>query len=213
MDFSLDEIKKWACNLPILEYRNAPKNRLLIEELVDLIFANNILLKMRYGFDLETAEGAQLDIIGKWVGLDRYYNGIDLWEHPYTSLVNYSNIQSDNYNQYQGGLSLYSTFADNDGGFLMYKDWIDVRTKVNQMGDAYFRSLIKLKIIKNNINFTMKNIDDAIYQWSDGEIFTTWGTMEVTYHYPSDKSNLMLLAVYKDCLPAPTCCAVNTEVI
>ena len=213
MDYSLEPIYEWACNLLILEYRNAPKNRAFVKKLVDLIFANNILLKMRYGFDVETAIGAQLDIIGKWVGIDRYYDAIDLWEQNRFSAVNYSNISSGIYESWQGGFSDYTNIDDNDGGFLMYQDWINTRTKVNQIGDEYFRRLIKLKIIKNNINHTMKNIDEAIYQWSDGEVYTTWGTMEITYHYPQELSNLFLLAAYKNVLIAPTGCEIKTEVI
>ena len=180
--------------------------------MVETLFANNLILQIRdLCLNVEESIGAQLDVVGKWVGIDRYYNAIDLWEQPYTALVNYSNISDDDYEQWQGGFSTYSNFDDNDGGFLMYKAWRDTRTKVNVMGDEYFRSLIKLKIIKNSINHTCKNIDDAIWKWSNGQVYTTWGTMEVTYHYPSDLHNLMQLAIYKNVLPVPTGCTLLTE--
>lgn len=214
MDYSLDNIKSWAKNLIILQYKQSPKNKALIDLMVELVFAKNLTLQIRdLCLNVDKSIGAQLDVIGKWVGIDRYYNAIDLWEQNYIALVNYSNIQDDEYLQWQGGFSNYTNFADNDGGFLTYKAWIDTRTKVNQIGDDYFRKLIKLKIIKNSIRFTNKNIDDAIWQWSDGEIYITWGTMEVTYHYPAELTNLMTLAVYKNVLLAPTGCTINTEVI
>ena len=56
-------------------------------------------------------------------------------------------------------------------------------------------------------------IDDAINEWSNGQIYTTWGVMEVTYHYPTELSNLMQLAIYKNVLLAPTGCTILTEVI
>lgn len=290
MDYiqELQNAKDWAKNLLIMEYSQAPKNRQCIDLMCDILFANNLTLKIRDYFNLGyttvdlsrsqgvtaavinyqtfaqtannmtgtylfkyiggswklndnivsltdygvkitgtpqagdilniifiayTATGAQLDIIGKWVGIDRYYDAIDLWEQSYLALVNYSNVSSSTYEQWQGGFSKFTTFDDNNGGFLMYSDWINTRTKVNQMGDDYFRKLIKLKIIKNNINHTMKNIDDAIWEWSGGEIYTTWGTMEITYHYPTELSNLMTLAQYKNVLVAPTGCEIKTEVI
>lgn len=212
MDYlqNLQDIKNWAKDLIILQYKRSPKNRKLIDLLVDLIFAENLALQIRdLCLNVEESIGAQLDVVGKWVGIDRFYNAIDLWEQPYTALVNYSNIQDDTYEQWQGGYSLYSNFADNNGGFLTYSAWRETRTKVNQMGDDYFRKLIKLKIIKNSIVFTNKNIDDAIWQWSDGQVYTTWGTMEVTYHYPSSMHNLFQLAVYKNVLLAPTGCTIN----
>lgn len=216
MDYiqDIEAVKSWARDLLILQYHQSPKNRALIDLMVDLIFADDLILKIRdLCLNVNQSIGAQLDVVGKWVGIDRYYDAIDLWEQPYVALVNYSNIQDDEYEQWQGGFSTYSNFADNDGGFLMYSTWRDTRTKVNQMGDDYFRQLIRLKIIKNSIQFTNKNIDDAIWEWSNGQVYTTWGVMEVTYHYPSELSNLMQLAIYKNVLLAPTGCAILTEVI
>lgn len=207
---TLNQLKEWACNQLIMQYRYAPKNREFIKVLSDTILANVLILKIRdLCLNVEESIGAQLDVVGKWVGIDRYYNAIDLWEQPYTALVNYSNVQDDTYEQWQGGYSLYSNFADNNGGFLTYKVWQDTRTKVNQIGDDIFRQLIKLKIIKNSIVFTNKNIDDAIWKWSNGQVYTTWGVMEVTYHYPSTMHNLFQLAVYKNVLLAPTGCTIN----
>lgn len=214
MDYNLElqNIKDWAKNLLIVQYSQAKKNQALIELLVDLIFANNLPLKIRdLCLNVEKSEGIQLDVVGKWVGIDRYYNGIDLWEQPYTALVNYENISTSTYEQWQGGFSTFENFTQNNGGFLTWEAYQDVRTKVNAMGDEYFRHLIKLKIIKNSINHTCKNIDDAIWEWSDGKVYTTWQPMEVTYHYISDYHNLMELAIYKNVLLAPTGCTIQTE--
>lgn len=217
MDYlqALTEVKDYFKNLIILQYKASKQNRALIDSFVDLVFANNVVLQIRdLCLNVEKSEGAQLDVVGAWVGLDRYYNGVDLWDHPYTALVNYSNISSSTYDTYQGGFSAYSNFADNDGGFLTYAAWQETRTAVNRMGDDYFRQLIKLKIIKNSIAATNKNIDDAIWQWSDGNVYTTWDVMEVTYHYTSEWKKLVDLAVYKNALLAPTGCTIKTaEVI
>lgn len=216
MDYvqALNDIKSWAKDLIILQYHRSPKNQALIELLIELLFAKYLILQIRdLCLNVDESIGAQLDVVGRWVGLDRYYNSIDIWSHSYTSLVNYSNIADEQFLQWQGGFYNYSNFNENQGGFLTYKTWRDVRTTVNQIGDEYFRQLIKLKIIKNSIVFTNKNIDDAIWQWSNGEIYTTWGDMEVTYHYPAKATNLMILASYKDVLLAPTGCTIKTEVI
>ena len=216
MDYlaELNNIKEWIKNLVIIQYRQSKKNRALIDLLVELIFANNLILQIRdLCLSVENSEGAQLDVVGKWVGIDRFYNGIELWEHPYLSFINYTDIQNANFpnnlDDMQGGFSLYSTFEDNDGGFLMYKAWQDTRTAVNKLGDDIFRQLIKLKIIKNSINHTQKNIDEAIYKWSEGHVYTTWGVMKVTYNYDAEYKNLMTIATYKDILPSPTGCEVE----
>lgn len=209
MDYSLEEIKSWIKDLIIVQYKQSKKNRALIDLLVELIFANNLILQIRdLCLNVEESVGAQLDVVGKWVGVDRYYSG-ELWTHPYLSFPFYSTIKDSSYNEYQGGFSKYSNFEDRDGGFLTYKTWQDVRTKVNQVGDEYFRHLIKLKIIKNSINHTCKNIDDAIWKWSDGNVYTTWGVMELTYHYKPLYKNIITLAQRKNVIPRPTGCTIN----
>lgn len=214
MNYSLElqNIKEWAKKLLIIQYSQAERNKKLIELLVDIIFANNLILQIRdLCLSVDNSIGAQLDVVGQWVGLDRYYNALLLWDHPYTSAVNYSNVRTSTYSQYQGGFSTFSNFSQNNGGFLTYKKYKDIRTKVNKIGDEYFRSLIKLKIIKNSITFTNKNIDDAINSWSSGQVYTTWEPMAITYHYPASMHNLFELAIYKGILLAPTGCTIKTQ--
>lgn len=216
MDYTLElqNIKNWIKNLIIVQYRQSPKNRALIDLLCDITFANNLILKIRdLCLNVEKSEGAQLDVVGKWVGIDRFYNAIDLWTHPYLSLVTYEDIAISSYDQWQGGFSTYENFETHEGGFLTYEAWQDVRIRVNVMGDEYFRYLIKLKIIHNSINHTCKNIDDAIWKWSNGMVYTTWDKMEVTYHYDKTYKNVMILANYKSILPHPSGCTIVLEEI
>ena len=138
MDYNLElqNIKDWIKGLLIIQYRQSKKNRACIDLLTELIFANNLILKIRdLCLSVENSEGVQLDVVGKWVGLDRYYDGIDLWEQPYFSTPYYSTIQTSEYDELQGGFSNYKNFEDHNGGFLMYKDWQQTRTKANAMGD------------------------------------------------------------------------------
>ena len=215
MDYTavLEDLQKYFADLLIIQYRNAPNNRLLIKNLVSLIFANNLALQIRdKTVNIDESIGTQLDVVGKWVGIDRYYNG-NLWTHPYLAFPNYSTIKDSSYSTYQGGFSTYSNFSDNNGGFLTYASWQAIRTKVNEIGDEYFRALIKLKVIKNSINHTCKNIDEAIWEWSKGNVYTTWGVMSVTYHYTSGYKDLITLANTKKALPIPTGCILNLEEI
>lgn len=214
MDYTLElkNIKNWIKNLIIVQYRQSSKNRALIDLLCDVTFANNLILKIRdLCLNVEKSEGAQLDVVGEWVGVDRFYNSIDLWTNPYLSLVTYEDISAGTFDQYQGGFSTYENFETHEGGFLTYEAWQGVRIKVNVMGDEYFRHLIKLKIIYNSINQTCKNIDDAMWEWSNGMVYTTWNTMEVTYHYDSSYKNVMTLAMHKGILPHPTGCTIVLE--
>ena len=86
MDYiaELENIKEWAKNLIIIQYRQSKKNRKLIDILVELLFANLLILQIRdLCLSVDKSTGAQLDIVGKWVGIDKYYNNADVWDHPY----------------------------------------------------------------------------------------------------------------------------------
>ena len=91
----------------------------------------------------------------------------------------------------------------------MYEDWKKVRTQTNQLPDDKFRDLIRLKIIQNSINHTKKEIDEAIWTWSNGTVYTTWSNpMEVEYNFPKAKKEIIFLADYKNILPHPTGCNI-----
>lgn len=193
----LKQLEEYYANLLIVQYNGKPKAMATIKVLVRLIWVNIILLQIRDAFHWETAVGAQLDIIGKWVNIDRFYKGQLFDFHSWFSLIDW-NSEPDNL---QGGFSTYETFESLNGGFLDYENILPTQ---NQMPDEQFRILIGLKIIKNNIEFTCKNIDDAIWSYFKGQVYTTWEPMEVTYHYPAELNVIMEVALDKNVLLAPT---------
>lgn len=193
----LKQLEDYYSNLLIVQYNGKPKAVATIKLLVRLIWANMILLQIRDAFDWKTAVGKQLDIIGQWVGIDRFYKGQLFDFTPWFSYIDW-NSEGDNL---QGGFSTFETFETLKGGFLDYENILPTQ---NRLADEQFRTLIGLKIIKNNISFTCKNIDDAIWDYFKGEVYTTFKPMEVTYHYPSSLNVIMEVALDKNVLPAPT---------
>lgn len=193
----LGELEKYYQNLLIIQYNNKPKARATIKLLVDLLWVNMILLQIREAFDWRTAVGQQLDIVGKWVGCDRFYNGQLFDFHPWFALIPYGS-EPDNL---QGGFSRYSNFGEGNGGFL---DYDNIRPTQNQLVDDAFRIMIGLKIIKNNISATCKNIDDAIWDYFEGKVYTVWEPDTLTYYYPSELAEVMQVAEDKGVLPCPT---------
>lgn len=206
----LEELKTYFCELLIIQYRQAPKNREFISLLVDLVFSNNILSQIYdLTVNINDSIGSQLDVVGKWLGTDRFYAGLDLFDRKYFSLVKYSNIRQNSYNENQGGFSNYTNFDTLVGGFITYLLLYNAISAVNKLGDNYFRKLLKLKSIKNSINFTKKEIDNAIYEWSEGKIYTTWDKMKVIYNYNQDGYKFITIAKSKDLLIAPTGCTIE----
>ena len=193
----LGEFEKYYQNLLIIQYHNKPKARATIKLLVNLLWVNMILLQIRDAFDWRTSIGPQLDIIGSWVGCDRFYKGQLFDFHPWFALIDID-LPPDNL---QGGFAEVSNFNTTEGGFLDYEN---IRPTQNRMVDEAFRTMIGLKIIKNNISATCKNIDDAIWDYFNGEVYTVWGANTLTYFYPSSLAEIIQVAQDKNVLPCPT---------
>lgn len=193
----LEQLKQYYANLLIIQYNGKPKATATIKLMAELLLVNMVLLQIREAFDWQTATGSQLDIIGKWEGVDRFYNGQLFDFRPWFALVPYNSVPDN----LQGGFSRYSNFDSGNGGFLNYDN---IRPTQNRLIDDAFRIMIGLKIIKNHISATCRNIDEAIWDYFNGRVYTVWAPDELTYYYHSELSEVMQVAQDKDVLPCPT---------
>jgi len=66
-----NELRKYYADLLIIQYRGKPKARGMIEAIVDQVIMNQLPEKLENAFDLETAVGKQLDILGSRLGVTR----------------------------------------------------------------------------------------------------------------------------------------------
>ena len=203
---ALEKLEQYFCDLLIIQYKTAPENQAMVKMLVDIVFANMLILQVKDGcVDLDNSVGVQLDVVGKWLMLDRFFQGENEFGRPYFSMPSYAQVKSGFYSQYMGGFSTYENFNTELGGWLMYQDDINVKTTFNKLNDDLYRPLLKLKAIKNSITYTNKNIDEAIWNWSNGNVYTAWeNPMEVTYNYNAEYAYVMELAQQKDVLLAPS---------
>lgn len=193
----LKTLQDYYANTLIVQYHNKPKAIATIKALVKLLFSDMILFQIRDSFDWRTAVGSQLDIIGDWVGCDRFYDGQLFYFRPWFSLIEW-NTEPD---ALQGGFSTYENFDTEEGGFLDYENILPTQ---NRLSDEAYRKMIGLKIIKNSINHTCKNIDDAIWDYFNGDVYTVWGENTLTYYYKNTLAEVLEVANYKNVLPCPT---------
>jgi hypothetical protein len=167
MDYlkTLKELQEYYSNLLIIQYNGKPKAKATIELIANLIWSNMALIQIRDAFDWKTAKGVQLDIIGKWVGVSRAYNENNTWSNTYLSYPSYGTDTIAEADSQRGGYSTYADFDTLDGGVLTYKD---LQNNKQQLDDDDYRTVIGLKIIKNNIVHNQGNIDNAIWAYFDG---------------------------------------------
>lgn len=200
----MEELLKYYANLLIVQYNGKPKAKATIEMLTKIIYgvANTpLFLQIQDAFDWKTAKGKQLDIIGRWVGVTKTYQGSLLWGKTFLSYPSGNDLTpNDNTDSLQHGYSDYSSFDTDLGGTLTYKDLGFVEQNLDEES---FRTVIGLKIIKNSITLTAKSIDDAIWEYFNGDVYTTWTAHKITYHYPDNLETIMTVCKYKNVLPAP----------
>lgn len=71
-------IENYYADLIIIQYRNKPKARATIKLGVDLYLADGLAFDLQNVLDIDTAVGAQLDIIGKILGCNRNIFGFNI---------------------------------------------------------------------------------------------------------------------------------------
>lgn len=198
----MEELIEYYKNLLIIQYHSGVKARATIKMLVKLCWANFVLKSIRDGFEIDTAVGPQLDVIGQWVGVDRSYDKKPYDDHPWIALPELTGATS----VWQGGYSEIDNFNTELGGFLT-EYYVNGNVSYG-LPDEQFRWLIKLKIIKNSIKHTCKNIDDAIHNFSGGGLETRWDIPNriLYYEYSLDYqyNNLLPIAYKKNVYPCPT---------
>lgn len=202
------ELKAYYSDLLILQYRNKPKFRAFLQSCVEQLVpinskTGNILLKdMENSFDIDNAEGEQLDLIGKYVGLSRFFVEVDTTPGNYFGFIEY--LQSEIPSSIRG-FSDYSDFETKEGETLNY---VKVTSGSAELTDFDYRSLLKLKIVKNNNDATVKTIDDALDMFFDGSVFfEEVGIMSLIYWYTVELTEIVKFAFERDVLPRPA--AVN----
>lgn len=213
MDYAatLQQLLEYYANLLIIQYNGKSKASATIKMLANLILANLVILQIRDGFDWRTAVGAQLDIIGKWVGVSRNYNGSLYWGETLLSYPPSSQlVPTDTTEAYQHGYSDYDSFDSDTGGVMTYDNLGFVE---QSLSDDDYRVVIGLKIIKNNINHTAKNIDDAVWEYFNKKVYTTWNAHEVIYNYDASLETIIEVCNYKNVLPAPTGVSITLRAI
>jgi hypothetical protein len=154
---TINDLVAYYCGLLIIQYSQLPKAQATISLLVNNLLASAVYLDVLNGYDLADAEGVQLDILGKYAGVTRYYSSVII-ENMF-AFTDYSDPTPDAESKF--GFSTYATFGGYaDNGTLDYAKIIET---TNSLTDSDFRILINLAIAKNNSNNSFTDIDTKLY--------------------------------------------------
>jgi Protein of unknown function (DUF2612) len=201
---TIDELLNYYVGLLIIQYANQPKAMATIRLLAKALLANGVYLDVLNGYNIigdDIAVGAQLDVIGKYVGINRNFPELIL--QNYMGAVTYSEHSSLPSSPPVFGLETYATFAgDYDyNGTLTYGDII---TTNEQLTDAAFYTLIQLAIICNNMNYSMGAVDALLFEFFGTSIRAEYpSAMHWVYFVTTSLTPLIQAILYKGLLPVP----------
>jgi hypothetical protein len=92
MKIETQNLIDYYVNTLIIQYNDLPNAKATIATLVEQALCDGIFSDIRDGFNIDTAVGVQLDIIGKYVGIDRFYKAQQL--SGFFSFLRYSEVAS-----------------------------------------------------------------------------------------------------------------------
>lgn len=154
------EVKRlieYYTDLLIIQYNGKPRARATIRQLAEIMMMNGVFFDVLNGFNIETAVGKQLDVLGQYTGVSRFVSGYDL--DGFFSFIVYDEVDAPPVDRI--GFSDYSDFETKDGKFLTYPYVISSGFLLT---DEDYRTLIKLAIIRNNSNHSVGEINDGIFR-------------------------------------------------
>jgi hypothetical protein len=202
---TVDELVDYYVNLLIIQYNIQPKAQATINILAEVMIATGVYFDVQNAYNVDinlgpTAVGKQLDVIGKYVGVDRYYNAIDLIN--YFAVVPYSEASSLPSSPPAFGASTYPTFNNfSYNGTLQYDDIV---TSKNALSDADFLTLILFMILCNNMNYSPAQIDAALFEIFGTQVHAeTTGRMKMYYFFIGPLTTLLNTITFKGLWPAP----------
>ena len=183
----------------IIQYRTKDRAVKTVELIANQSYIDGFPLDLRNCYDLETAQGEQLTIIGKIVGVPRNAYELDL-DHLYFNLCRYNEVAEPGETF---GFGRYTDVPYDPSGALFFRyNFLNAATYT--LLDPELRILIKLKIILNNSFSSFKEIKDLIYQYFAGDIDVVDNQdMTLTYNVNQALSRIAEAALTLGLLPKP----------
>lgn len=192
-----DDLIAYYTNLLIIQYSGQPNAQATIAAVARSLMINDLIRAVENAYDVNTALGPQLDVLGKYVGVSRQVTG-SAFTRTYF------------------GYTLYGTSPPFAGisGYMKYGDIppdVQVRTyqessqTIYTLTDEEFRTVIKLKIILNFTLSTLKDVDDNLPNYFGGKVIVTdFFNMKISYIFEDSIAKLASIAISEGLVIRPT---------
>jgi len=162
----IDDIKEYYANLLILQYRNKRKARETIKAGVDIYLGDGVVLQLQDILDIDTAEGEQLNLIGKILGCPRDVPGININTKFFSFHVDENSLG-------------FSTIGNPSSGVA--KNRSNSNLAVYSLQDVEYRQLLKFKAFINVWRGDLASMNEALYAVFGDDVNLRNGNLSVTY--------------------------------
>jgi hypothetical protein len=184
-------------DLLLYEYIAQPKARAHVGALVGAALCDFVALDVQDGFDVETAVGPQLDVIGEYVGFNRNVQAVI--QRTWFGVQDYTT-----YNPAVPavGFTDYTDATVNASSVWYRYEFVSQSTIA--LTDDEYRYLLKLKIQLNACNMSTAAITKIIWDFFGTDIVLTDNkNMTIGYHLAAGASYLATMAVSQNMIPKP----------
>jgi len=190
---TLKDIVSYYQDRLILQYRGQPKASQTVAIYVKQAVLDYVTQNLQVAFDIYTAVGPQLDIIGKYVGVSRYIG-------PINAVNTYGMERYPSNTGNPNGLKRYNTMV-NSGDIWMRYGYAGANS--TKLGDDQYRTAILLQIILNHNDGTLYSIQSYLNTFFQG-LITVTDNKDMTMTYYVDPSvPLDPQTTLKNFLPKP----------
>lgn len=190
----LDTAIQHYVDLMIFQYQQSPKAVATIELLSQVALADLVTNQIDAAFDLATAEGTQLDVLGEYIGQSRTL--VAQIDRNYFRMVDYQAPMTES------GFTDYLTPVNAGNTFYLY---VFANVAFYTLNDSEYRPLLQLKGALNTSHNSKYEIDNLLWGFFGNTILCFDGAdMTITYLVTPDVSHVVKIAIQIGLLPKPT---------
>lgn len=184
-----EAVKDYYANLLILQYRSKKKARETIKLGADIYLGDGVLFQLNDLLDIDVAQGAQLDLIGKILGTPRVVQGV------------YTDLKYFQFHINSSSLGFSTVGNPSSGAFKSIQNY---QLSEYSLPDDDYRFLLKFKAAVNVMRGSEAEIDEALWNAFEGDaILKNTHDLTITYIISSERTLAILAAKNLGYLRAP----------
>lgn len=204
MATTLQQILEYYADKLIAQYRDMPNARATVQIFGKQIVADNIAEALGLAFSIDTAVGAQLDILGKYIGVSRNVGDVLPSTQTFFSFTDYNSPTGTE----NGFLDYTDPDAFPDPVFYLYQYAAGIPSALD---DEQYRLVLKLQIVANSSDGTLYSLQVALAEFLGG-IFQIVDPKDMTLVYVLQAFPPLSLSVLRRFLPRPMTLGISVIV-